>query len=333
MLTSLSDHIRMVVYAKEGGIDIIRVIFFFKADSIETFRLKKKQPLSDDYGNFQWQACWIHFSREDSEGNLKYYIYRLELTPEGYKSDDHSVYDSNQNMDSSEIKKTQKGESEPAKDILPTDIENSTAYKNIFGSPSSQSILNFDFKKPEADFINSQENKTYTRKQFEDDYENNKEEKTGKYYYILFSKEKKKKLSPFGKFRQFTTEEKTPEKKETPAEEEKFSFEDIYRTAVKIAKDKKPEIGGFDIMKKLVDKLRTIKQKPNKKDYYTNGWGIVRKWQQEQQHKSTKNKPRSDGFDIMQQTVKNPEPIKKESLMEPLEKDPPKKTDTKRKFQ
>jgi len=108
---------------------------------------------------------------------------------------------------------------------------------------------------------------------------------------------------------------------------------DLYITAVRVAREKEPETGGMDIMKKLVDKLRTVKKKPGKKDYYTNGWGIVKKWQEGQQHKSKKNDPRSDGFDIMQQVVKHPEPIKKESLMEPIEKDPPKKPGTKRKFQ
>jgi hypothetical protein len=106
----------------------------------------------------------------------------------------------------------------------------------------------------------------------------------------------------------------------------------LYATAVKAAKEKKPETGGMDIMKRLVDKLKTKKKKPEKKDYYTNGWGIVKKWQEGQQHKTRKNKSQSDGFDIMQQVVKHPEPIKKESLMEPIEKDPPKKPGTKRKF-
>ena len=107
---------------------------------------------------------------------------------------------------------------------------------------------------------------------------------------------------------------------------------EIYALAVKAAKEKKPETGGMDIMKRLVDKLRTVKKKNQNKNYYTNGWGIVKKWQEQQQHKSKENKPRSDGFDIVQQVVKHPEPIKKKSLMEPLEKDPPKKPGTKRKF-
>jgi len=109
-------------------------------------------------------------------------------------------------------------------------------------------------------------------------------------------------------------------------------MKDLYVLAVKAAKEKKPETGGMDIMKRLVDKLRTVKKKPGKKDYYTNGWGIVKKWQEKQQNKPAKDKSRSDGFDIMQQVVKHPEPIKKESLMEPLEKYPPKKPGTKRKF-
>lgn len=106
----------------------------------------------------------------------------------------------------------------------------------------------------------------------------------------------------------------------------------LYVLAVKAAKEKKPETGGMDIMKRLVDKLRTVKKKNDKKDYFTNGWGIVKKWQEQKQNKPPKNKPRDDGFDIMQQVVKHPEPVKKKSLMEPLEQDPPKKPKTKRKF-
>lgn len=107
---------------------------------------------------------------------------------------------------------------------------------------------------------------------------------------------------------------------------------DTFASAVQAAKEKKPETGGRDIMKKLVEKLRTVKKKPDKKEYYTNGWGIIKKWQKEQQHKSTKDIPKSDGFDIMKQVFKHPEPIKKESLMDPLEKYPLKKPGTKRKF-
>ncbi len=322
MLTSLSDYMRMIISAT-GDIDIIRVVFFFKADSIETLQTKRKEPLSDDSGNFQWQACWIHFSREDKNGNLKYYIYRLGLLPNGKKSESHNIYDSDQNMNVSEIIQAEKKDIEPAKDILPADLEKSPAYKALFGKPTSEGIFNFRFKKPEADFINSQENKSYTRKKFEEDYENNVDEGSGKYFYTLFSERGNKKLSPFGETRQFKKEEKPVE--ESP---EKTAV----RLAMKIAKEIKPETGGMDIMKRLVEKLRTTKKKKDKKDYYTNGWGIIRKWQKEQQHQSTKNKPNSDGFDIMQEVVKHPEPIRKKSLMEPLEKDPPKKPGTKRKF-
>lgn len=109
-------------------------------------------------------------------------------------------------------------------------------------------------------------------------------------------------------------------------------MKELYASAVMVAKEKKPETGGRDIMKRLVEKLRTVKKKPGKKDYYTNGWGIVKKWQEKQQHKSPKNDSKDDGFDIMQQVVKHPKPIKKKSLMDPLEKNPPKKPGTKRKF-
>lgn len=98
----------------------------------------------------------------------------------------------------------------------------------------------------------------------------------------------------------------------------RYEMKDLFASAVMVAKEKKPETGGGrDIMKRLVDKLRTVKKKPGKKDYYTNGWGIVKKWQEKQQNKSPKNNPKDDGFDIMQQVVQHPEPIKKESFEEP----------------
>ncbi len=85
--------------------------------------------------------------------------------------------------------------------------------------------------------------------------------------------------------------------------------------------------GGFDIMKKVVDKQRTTKKKKHKKDYVSNGYGIVKKWQQKKQNKPPKetNPQTGDQFDVMQMVVEHPTPIKKQSLMEPLEKYPKKK--------
>lgn len=85
--------------------------------------------------------------------------------------------------------------------------------------------------------------------------------------------------------------------------------------------------GGFDIMKKVVEKQRTTKKKKNKKKYFTNGYGIVKKWQQKKQNKPPKetNPQTGDQFDVMQEVVKHPTPIKKQSLMAPLEKYPKKK--------
>lgn len=112
---------------------------------------------------------------------------------------------------------------------------------------------------------------------------------------------------------------------------------ELYASAVQVAYEKKKRIdilrraeamsGGRDIMKKVVEKQRTTKPKKRKKDYFTNGWGIVKKWQEKEQNKPPKetNPQTGDKFDVMQQVVKHPTPIKKQSLMAPLEKDPPKK--------
>lgn len=85
--------------------------------------------------------------------------------------------------------------------------------------------------------------------------------------------------------------------------------------------------GGMDIMKKVVEKQRTTKKKKTKKDYFTNGWGIVKKWQEKKQNKPPKetNPQTGDKFNVMKMVVKHPTPVKKQSLMEPLEKNPPKK--------
>ena len=85
--------------------------------------------------------------------------------------------------------------------------------------------------------------------------------------------------------------------------------------------------GGFDIMKKVVEKQSTTKKKKNKKDYVSNGYGVVRKWQQKKQNKpQTETSPNTgDGFDEVRQIAENPTPIKKQSLMRPLEVDPSKK--------
>ena len=85
--------------------------------------------------------------------------------------------------------------------------------------------------------------------------------------------------------------------------------------------------GGFDIMQKLVDKQRTTKKNKTKKDSVSNGYGIVRKWQQQKQNKAPKetNPNSGDGFDEVMQIALKPLPVKKQSLMQPLEVDPPKK--------
>lgn len=86
-----------------------------------------------------------------------------------------------------------------------------------------------------------------------------------------------------------------------------------YKSIVHNANEKKKavETGGFDIMKKLVQKLRTTKPKSRKKEYETGG------------------------FDIMKKVYKHPVPIKKEkkkSLMEPIEVNPPKPVNNRGKF-
>lgn len=102
-----------------------------------------------------------------------------------------------------------------------------------------------------------------------------------------------------------------------------------YASVVKDAMKKAKAMGGGrDIMKKVVEKQRTTKpKKKRKKQYFTNGWGIVKKFQEREQNKPPKetNPQTGDKFDVMQKVVKHPAPIKKESLMAPLEKNPPKK--------
>lgn len=105
---------------------------------------------------------------------------------------------------------------------------------------------------------------------------------------------------------------------------------ELFASAVQAASEKvkaKAMGGGFDIMKKVVEKQRTTKKKKTKKKYFTDGYGIVKKWQQKKQNKPPKEtSPQTgDQFDVMQEVVKHPTPIKKQSLMEPLEKYPKKK--------
>lgn len=111
-------------------------------------------------------------------------------------------------------------------------------------------------------------------------------------------------------------------------------MKDIYASAIQAAKEKiSPFGGGRDIMKRLVEKLRTIKkEKPEEKGYFTDGWGILKKWQERKQKKPSQAQP--DGFDVMQLLVKHPVPIKKEkeSLMKPIEVNPPKSLNNKWKF-
>jgi len=104
---------------------------------------------------------------------------------------------------------------------------------------------------------------------------------------------------------------------------------ELFASAVQAAMLKRAEAmsGGRDIMKKVVEKQRTTKKKKTKKDYFTNGWGIVKKWQEEKQNKPQKetNPQTGDKFNVMKMVVKHPTPIKKQSLMAPLEKYPKKK--------
>lgn len=113
-------------------------------------------------------------------------------------------------------------------------------------------------------------------------------------------------------------------------------MKEIFASAVQVAKEKnKPFSGGRDIMKRLVERQRTVKKKPKQKGYFTDGWGIVKKWQEKQQNKPpTETQPGiSDGFDIMRQIKEHPVPIKtKESLMEPIEENPKKKPNNRKKF-
>jgi len=127
------------------------------------------------------------------------------------------------------------------------------------------------------------------------------------------------------------------------ANEKKKSFEKIMSTqcfdVVLSEEEKKDPVmksmllrakamgGGFDIMKRVVEEQRTTKKKNHKNDYVSNGYGIVRKWQQSKQNKPNKetNPNSGDGFDEVRQIAKKPLPIKKKSLMQPLEVNPPKK--------
>jgi len=102
---------------------------------------------------------------------------------------------------------------------------------------------------------------------------------------------------------------------------------ELYASAVRTAIEAKAMGGGFDIMKKVVKKQRTKKKKKDPKEYFSNGYGIVKKWQEKKQKKSPKetNPQTGDKFDLMQKVVEHPTPVKKQSLMAPLEKNPPKK--------
>jgi len=105
---------------------------------------------------------------------------------------------------------------------------------------------------------------------------------------------------------------------------------ELFSLAVRTASERKKSKamgGGFDIMKKVVKKQRTTKDKNTKKDYTSNGFGIVKKWQEKKQNKPPKEtSPQTgDQFDVMRKVVEHPTAIKKESLMAPLEKYPKKK--------
>jgi len=74
----------------------------------------------------------------------------------------------------------------------------------------------------------------------------------------------------------------------------------------KYGKSKKAaESGGMDIMKKM------IPHRNQNTKYYTNGWGIVRKWVMDQQNRPVEPVDAPDGYDTIQQIDKNPVPVKK----------------------
>jgi len=85
--------------------------------------------------------------------------------------------------------------------------------------------------------------------------------------------------------------------------------------------------GGFDIMKQVVEKTRTKKKKNQNKQYYTDGYNIMRKWQRKDTGRPFKKTvPIKEDFSIMRQIQEHPVSIKKEkkkSLMEPIEVDYP----------
>jgi len=86
-----------------------------------------------------------------------------------------------------------------------------------------------------------------------------------------------------------------------------------YNLAVKTAMEKAGYMtGGRDIMKKLVKKLRSeqgLKTPEHGKEYETGGFNILKKWQEKKEKKPVSES--EQGFDIMKQVKKNPEPIKK----------------------
>lgn len=102
----------------------------------------------------------------------------------------------------------------------------------------------------------------------------------------------------------------------------------LFASAVRAANEKiKADAmeGGFDIMKQLVEKTRTKKKKNQNKQYYTDGYNIMRKWQRKDTGRPfKKTEPIKEDFSIMRQIQEHPVPIKKEkkkSLMEPIEVD------------
>lgn len=115
-------------------------------------------------------------------------------------------------------------------------------------------------------------------------------------------------------------------------------MKELFASAVHVAHEKVQAMGGgFDIMKKLVEKTRTKKKKTQNKQYYTDGYSILRKWQRKQTGRPFKETEPGikEDFTVMRQIKEHPVPVKKEkkkSLMEPIEVNPPKPVNNKWKF-
>jgi hypothetical protein len=272
-MESLSGYLKNI--AKEQKKYIVHQIrIFFDAPPKQL----ANKVLDDKGQNFQWLYYTITFSDDKKE---KWYIYKTPLEPWGVTQTGGQqvfVSDPEGNIAKNETP-----------DITEEEVKSNPVFEKFLRGPNLNPKLPSETMLEYVQFYNKHEIARFTSTLFTQKIENAKDENNKPFYMMVTKKGLYTPLGqgPFGN-------------KGTPGH---------FKAAVRLAAgDKGP---GFDIMKRLVQKQRTVKTPSHPKEYETGGFSILQDWERKKQKHSPTKTDVNDGFDTMKKLVKHPVKIKK----------------------